>query len=750
MKRHVLSIVTALVLLSIPGGQFVRADRSAEQVFLARLPLLAKPGDNAQPGGRSSAELIRAALERGEIDSETALIYRVFANFADPRLPEQYRGDDTAGSHDEPAAEVASRWAQLSAQTRAVLEPFSIPPYHVGSWWDLRRQPVPGGEIAPAVARICDDLGELGEPMLRDWQYLDSADGHVRIWWQTIHPEDAVAAHRINAIVERIWVHLYNLMKRHAPSDGGTLNPCRGGDDRLDISLVDIMNNGEVWLYDRENPQPGPRPNFMLLRRDFYSIAAKEGRSAEQLERAALIHELMHSFQFAFDMQDDEDYAWWREATGTWAIHYVEGLEPGWRTDYEHTYAPHRLKEPDFPLDFRGAMQYGAYLFPFFLQLNNNGNADFVRRSFERSEQIPNSLKNLNELIGGFQKQFPKYVLRNLNRPPVNDYQQADQLAAQAKFAGEWDVSLAGASSRSYELDGEVRYLASKSYRFTFSDTAARSVLFMNPFAEGDWPTASVQALVKIDGQWKEADWTARKGQVYCRDLRAERVEELIIAISNTEWQDREHKLEPDYPPRLNVTNVACRGWKFESDAHMVHTGFQSAVDENTHVVGTFERLRETGDDGGGRVMEMYRLKEAQATWTHTGSSYQCAGSGSGAFTPPVGTTETLLFIRPYESDNDLEEYAADDRRYHGYGMGGLENFQSQQVTYVCQGGTSHKSSLGTIAHWFSTETAPVQQISADGQTIKGSFVYTQIDTGPLWHRTVITYTWTMTALPPE
>src|SRR5690554_5789690 len=40
--------------------------------------------------GPSSPELIAAALEAGEIDEPTSLLYRTWAYFRDPQLPEQY------------------------------------------------------------------------------------------------------------------------------------------------------------------------------------------------------------------------------------------------------------------------------------------------------------------------------------------------------------------------------------------------------------------------------------------------------------------------------------------------------------------------------------------------------------------------------------------------------------------------------------------------------------------------------------
>ena len=84
--------------------------------------------------GPTSEQLIDEALARGEIDSETALTYKVFAAFSDARLPSVYRGNDQGLVDSHILAEVQARYASLSAATQANLDPFLIPPAYVGSW----------------------------------------------------------------------------------------------------------------------------------------------------------------------------------------------------------------------------------------------------------------------------------------------------------------------------------------------------------------------------------------------------------------------------------------------------------------------------------------------------------------------------------------------------------------------------------------------------------------------------------------
>ena len=72
----------------------------------------------------SSDELIARAVESAAITEETALLYRVFVLFKDPRLPSAYKGND-AGVDAAGAFDLAlEQWPSLSESARATLTPF--------------------------------------------------------------------------------------------------------------------------------------------------------------------------------------------------------------------------------------------------------------------------------------------------------------------------------------------------------------------------------------------------------------------------------------------------------------------------------------------------------------------------------------------------------------------------------------------------------------------------------------------------
>lgn len=736
----------------LPGGRLPAAAAPSDppaapsaqhQVFL---PLLSNGST-----GPSSQALIAAALTRGEISAETALIYQVFASFGDARLPSQFHGADDPLTTRPIADELAERFSTLSPAAQATLEPFTIPPYHRGSWWDIRQNGAASLAAAhsPAPAELrCGQVGKTDPPMFTQWNFIDSAGGNMRIWWQAQHPLDESTARAYASQVDAIWSKLATLMRRTPPADGGINRNCRGGDDRLDISLVDVGGTGETWSYaavDRQDPRAAGA-SYILLNRKLPS----------QYERGALIAVLMHTFQNAYEVKAARDeYEWWAEATQIWAINYVD---PG--NNMEHAYANAMLQRPYDALESLDALNapytwnpdhpYGAYLFPWFVQLST-GKPDLVRQSWEGFKNEANSLKVINDLlVGGFKQQWPEFALRLLNRPPVDEFTKADGMENSVEYRLSDVVRLNNSGDVSYELDDNIGHLTSYAYRFSFIGNDARSVYFANTLRYGSWPTAKVQALFSVNGAWYHEDWTDMYGAGFCRDMQAERIDTLIIVISNSEWQDRRHELKPAEPPRLNVTNVACRGWKFELSTKHDVTDDDHVFDihEQATITGQWLRTKVLEDEKRDNTpMDVYKTSGASAHWSHTGRVALCSGSSTGTVAlKDIAQTWLSVYSRAVPQEGQ-PLYKRGWRRYAGF-AGDIGAFNSQKVTYHCTpGGGTEEHPVDALALWFTTEAVPTQQISADGTTIKGSFTRDNSSTNI---RDIQTYTWTMTALPPE
>jgi hypothetical protein len=111
-------------------------------------------------------------------------------------------------------------------------------------------------------------------------------------------------------------------------------------------------------------------------------------------------------------------------------------------------------------------------------------------------------------------------------------------------------------------MDAVVKPLAAHYYGFNFIDSKVSQVRYQNAdrFFAGAEPRAHVEALIKIEGQeWTTEDWTRLPERKFCRTKPEERIQELVIIFSNSEWQNRDHELVPGTPvPTLWYNDVPC------------------------------------------------------------------------------------------------------------------------------------------------------------------------------------------------
>jgi hypothetical protein len=118
-----------------------------------------------------------------------------------------------------------------------------------------------------------------------------------------------------------------------------------------------------------------------------------------------------------------------------------------------------------------------------------------------------------------------------------------------------------------------------------------------------------LEALKKIGGKWQPPeDWTPRAFQTYCLDNQDERLEELLLIVSNS---DANRASETPFvisnlsPMKQATSNVGCWQW-FGSASVTTETAFGYTTVES--MTGPFVRFRALSDDpndklvGAGRV----------------------------------------------------------------------------------------------------------------------------------------------------
>jgi hypothetical protein len=465
---------------------------------------------------RSSYDLIDEAIDEGEIDEETALLYEFYAAFNDARLPTQYKGDDSGVLENPALKKVPGMWEDLSVETRDLLMPFLRTPPEPDSWY---------AQTQPAAA----PQSEI------EWGTVSAQHHPVKVWWETRFPGDETRAQQIaSAIDSDIWTKVTAAMQKSPMPDCGASCPSGGGDEKLDIYIVGPALNR---AYTSWNPPDQPTCENTPA---YIAVSGSDTLSD-------IAHEFTHAVQFAFPYAEGDgcsEYDWWAEATATAMEDVVYKT-----ANEEHSVAPFYLDDTINPLEHSpdDNRKYGAYVFPFYMARIKNQPA-FIGDTFAEFELEEDSVKAIdsalraNLYVHGFDDVWPDFALKNWNRDPVTTY-HSDSLQHRAlSIPHELKIE-------EVELDeANLEHLSSVYYKFTFAEDA-RYVIFTNTLR--DLEHASVWAIRKVGGQWKDPeDWSDDSEKKFCRDSPGGELTELVIILANSDGVDQQ-ALSPGELPTL-------------------------------------------------------------------------------------------------------------------------------------------------------------------------------------------------------
>jgi hypothetical protein len=547
-----LFIVIASFIMIPSEPQAVAAQETpAYSIFL---PLVVNDSQGQRPSELvpTSYDKIQSGLTAKKIDLDTAARYSSYAAFGDSRLPKEFKGDDS----DDMSANLALRWVQqewakLKPATQQELQAFFEPPTAAASW---HAQSV----VGPASAEIA----QANEPIV--WRSISDVNKPVKVWYQARYgTTDSINAQVIFDVANnKVWPELKKLFQQEPPSDVLTKN--NGGDGRYDIYLVSNLTRTVSYGKCEDTP------SYILL-------------NNKNLHEANVATQLAFAFLYGYDLAEAcSEYDWISAATAIWANDHIFASN-----QFEHQVASRYLDATQVSLNSRenSAAMAGRYLWPFFMarQLNNS---DLIRKLWERNQDF-NSLEAVNGVIPqGWEKHWPDFALNNWNKLPVDAYQQQDNLEKAAKASLDTKIQLTDGKAVEPIEDAKLTHLSSKYYRYTFGSDI-RSVSFYNGWSynltkdrngaygfqdllDDSAKDIRVQALVKVGGQWKASqDWSNRPLSFFCLDRQSERIEELVLVVSNSQWKDQTKVFEPfGEAPMITASNVACLRW----EGNIVHT----------------------------------------------------------------------------------------------------------------------------------------------------------------------------------
>ncbi|MFT3956374.1 MAG: hypothetical protein QM722_18930 [Piscinibacter sp.] len=558
--RHLLAAVLVVTIAACGGGSDEDGDDRADV-------LPAVTADDGTAPRQTVEAAIAAALAAGQIDAEAALVNRVFALAGDPRLPERFRaaagGSDAVDEVDGNAviADLRTAWDGLSAPTRAVLAPFVQRPSAAAAWVgdgsavDARAQ-------AAAVARPTCAAGTT-------WASLATSVAKVRVWYDRTRAADLTQARAIVAAFDtKIWPTLITGLGFKAPLSDLAL-ACDGGDSRLDLYIVAGLGaRGATY------------PESASTRQSSSFVVVRSGLSGTALQYE-LAHQFMHAVMWSYLMAADQlSYGWMRNALANWS---VEAVYPGNSTLLADASCHMNSNFLSITSRATGACSasttrtrdYGAYLLYQYIG-RTSGNTT-VRQLLVATATATTALDAIEAtLAGGLRSLWPKYAKTLWNQLPVTStgrpaFFNWDGLTSVPVFAPDHptpvNANLGGVAEASTSLSRTVANVSTRYYRFTFSDVASRSLMFRNTF----YPLykagkkVTVQALWRpAGGTWVEETWTAKEWIGFCRDVKAQRLAELVVIVASAEVGSVT-QVVGTISPTLKRNNIGC--WGFSGSA---------------------------------------------------------------------------------------------------------------------------------------------------------------------------------------
>mgnify|MGYP005843324875 CR=1 FL=1 len=673
----------------------------------------------------TSAGLIDDALANGDLDTETALIYKTYATFNDPRLPAEFQGDASGISDPGFLWTAINDFDTLSAATRETLAPFLIPPMYSGSWWDRQNN-------FSSAAQPCNPL-RTDCPLLTTWKYVEGT--HVNVFYQTSKEgTDLPTALQIQGALDTAWPTLTGYMGAAPDPDRGWAVPYEGPDEKLDIALVDMGPLGTTY------------PSFLMKTCGDASTFILINRSQSDAVSTS-IHEFMHSIQFSLPVKAclSTDYKTMMESTANWAVNYILP-----NSQWEHQY-------PDSYLDDITASllqaspplrPYGAYLYPLYLTREVGPNK--VQEAWDLARTY--NQKGVMENLVNLDTVWPEFVAQLWNTAPLDKFNTWDSITDKVRMRTSDNIVLDLAGNENAEvliMPDELPGMSAHIFHVRFNDTNIRTAAFFNGFtyklqyetvpdigdrvvatalAAAEKQGAHLHALFKINGAWETTlrNWTDKPYVFFAGDIPSNTVDEIVLIFSNSN-SDISQTTAPynGLPSRFWLTNIPWASSNWTGEAHFT-------CDRGNGVTETFDAtnlnfipfpssmpaspVHEVTDTAYGYVLG-HTLAAGNVSWSISGSSGSCSYSGNGSKSIAPGGANSFL----------LYPFIRSGAALRGFTLIGYDSLPPTQwdATETCEGPPSSTSSItedhGEFMLGITPATPAASNLSTDAKSVSGN-----------------------------
>jgi hypothetical protein len=240
--------------------------------------------------------------------------------------------------------------------------------------------------------------------------------------------------------------------------------------------------------------------------------------------------------------------------------------------------------------------------------------------------------------------------------------------------------------------------LSEEFYDMKVSQTDTRSIGFFNPWvADGASPPdgLSVQAMINVGGTWTDENWTDQPSRVFCRQLNAERVDEIIVVVANA-GLTKLPALPDGYLPEVAYNGSYCRGWSGILTGQRTFNGGGPTWQETWG--GSIHLTRDQEFDSDQYAGVQYDLDPGHLDYNgEQDQSLDCSGSipaQSVPFTLGDALFSTLNLEPSWRTDISVPRYFAQSFPFDVEGYG----------TDTCSTGPVPIAQLIINTNWFQTD----------------------------------------------
>jgi uncharacterized protein YjdB len=599
-------------------------------------------------------------------------------------------------------------------------------------------------------------------------------------------PADQDARDKVRALAEltaAVAIEDYTaetgLLNRPPLADAGL--PCNGGDAGIDFYLLPMGNlklAGQTLAYSGDCASTA---SFVLLNEHhgvFLNSLLPGAQDGTAAIKSVVAHELMHVLQFAMSRQPGcADTKWFDEATAEWVMDFVEpkfpqgalaapGLEDGLTKilaskrrsgEYyaEYLYTGHlRSLEKGVQRSFG----YADYLF--FQYLERSQGPAAIKEIFDSMATGNNSIQSIAATVDmhAVWPEFAKtlwndvtdHVLDYWQKTDDYDFGLADVFANPGLVQGEGvsdlkplEIDQKGKSEETFTLlDEALARSVSGDYEIAprsviyeqlkFTDPTVRTAIFTNPIAGDPGNTyMKVWAVEKIGGVWKAPeDWTAEPVKAFCLDSSEQRIEQLLIIVSNSETDpssNTPYVISVQAPMQVATTNVGC--WHWTGTASLTTHLIDGPVTVESATVGYYQAPSSFLPDAG---LSLSYLLLGSSAGT---ASFDISGLDTVSGCTITGAADAAIVPRQNGPVVDLDStlivnFGLPEPLHRAVIGGGRTSMTGIRETFDCSGG-SQVITVDRQVEWLSLPQPPdlaAPTISDDGLSFTGRWARTDAD----------------------